>query len=133
MPDPSGPALGLFELTPKHGPTEPSDPAVIATDLIEAVDSGAVDPYLRQLGRAVRRREQQLVRKPEVDAAARFEVGDSVTLGPLVRPKYLRGASATVTGWAQKNVLVRLDQPIGRYPADAEISVSPLGIRRDIR
>ena len=70
------------------------------------------------------------MRKSEVDAAARFEVGDRVRLGSEVRPKYVRGATATVVGWAHKNVLIRLDRAVGRYPAGTEISVSPLGVHR---
>lgn len=136
MPVPSEPALELFELAPEYEPEdesiEPAGPAVVAAAVIEAVDRGVVDPHLRQLGGAIRRRERQLVRKAEVDAAARFKVGDRVRLGPSVRPKYLRGAPATVAGWAHKNVLVRLDQAVGRYPAQAEISVPPLGVRRDM-
>jgi hypothetical protein len=107
---------------------EPVEPAVLAVG--EAIESGAVDPYLRELGATIRRRQRQLVRKTEVDAAARFEIGDRVRLGPAVRPKYLRGATATIAGWAHKNVLIRLDAPIGRYPEGTEVSVSPLGVRR---
>jgi hypothetical protein len=103
---------------------------VLAVAVSEAIGTGGVDPYLRELGATIRRRQRQVVRKTEVDAAARFEVGDRVWLGPLVRPKYLRGATATVAGWAHKNVLIRLDTPIGRYPAGTEVSVSPLGVRR---
>jgi hypothetical protein len=100
--------------------------------MLAVIEDGVVDPYLRRLGVAVRRRERQLVRKSEVDAAARFQVGDRVRLGPQVRPKYLRGVTATVAGWAHKNVLIRLEHRVGRYPAGVEISVSPLGVRRDI-
>jgi hypothetical protein len=111
-------------------PFEPVEPAVLAVAVGEAIETGAVDPYLRELGATIRRRQRQLVRKTEVDAAARFEVGDRVRLGPAVRPKYLRGATATIAGWAHKNVLIRLDAPIGRYPEGTEVSMSPLGVRR---
>lgn len=69
------------------------------------------------------------MRKTEVEAAARFEIGDRVQFGPLIRPKYLQGEEATVTGWAAKNVLVRLDRPLGRFLA-TEISVPPLALTR---
>jgi hypothetical protein len=111
-------------------PTEPIEPGVLGIAISEAIETGAVDPLFRELSATIRRRQRQLVRKTEVDAAARFAVGDRVRLGPAVRPKYLRGATATIAGWAHKNVLIRLDAPIGRYPAGTEVSVSPLGVRR---
>jgi hypothetical protein len=122
--------VAAFDRLPRPEPRPPSDPAVVAAAVVEAVESGVVDAHLSVVSAAVRRRVRQLVRKVEVDAAARFEVGDRVQLGPGVRPKYLRGATATVAGWAHKNVLIRLEASAGRYRAGTEVSVSPLGVRR---
>jgi len=42
-------------------------------------------------------------------------VGDRVCINHDAKPNYLHGRAGTVTGWAGQNVIVQLDQPVGRF------------------
>lgn len=96
--------------------------------IAEAIESGVLDRHLLPITEAVHRRLDGLLREAEANAAAGINVGDRVRLGPLVEPKHLTGATAVVTGWDHRSVLVRLDRPVGRYSTDVDIRMSPLGL-----
>jgi hypothetical protein len=46
---------------------------------------------------------------------ASLRVGDRVRINHSAKPNYLHGRAGTVTGWAGQNVVVQLDQPVGRF------------------
>ena len=46
---------------------------------------------------------------------ANLRVGDRVRINHHAKPNYLHGQPGTVTGWAGQNVIVQLDQPVGRF------------------
>jgi hypothetical protein len=121
-------AADLVRQGPQRAPP-PTDPALVAAAVAVAIESGVVDAYLGSLGTVLRRRRSQLARKSEVDAAARFEVGDRVRLGSEVRPKRpRRDRHRRGVGAQERPDPARPSRR--RYPAGTEISVSPLGVHR---
>ncbi len=50
---------------------------------------------------------------------------DLVRVNHGAKPNYLHGEPGTVTGWAGQNVIVQLDQPIGRFTS-GELRCPPL-------
>jgi hypothetical protein len=52
-------------------------------------------------------------------------VGDRVRINHSAKPNYLHGQTGTVTGWAGQNVVVQLDQPVGRFTT-GELRCPPL-------
>jgi hypothetical protein len=50
-----------------------------------------------------------------VTTLASLRVGDRVRINHHAKPNYLHGQPGTVTGWAGQNVVVQLDQPVGRF------------------
>jgi hypothetical protein len=50
--------------------------------------------------------------------------GDRVRIKHSVRPQYLHGDPGTVINWAGDKVVVRLDQPVGRF-VNGEVRCPP--------
>jgi hypothetical protein len=48
-----------------------------------------------------------------------------VQINHSAKPNYLHGRAGTVTGWAGQNVVVQLDQPVGRFTT-GELRCPPL-------
>ncbi len=93
------------------------------------IATGALDPHLSEIMRAIHERQRHLARTRSVQALARVSVGDRVRLTRDVRPYYLHGATGTVIGWSGQRVSVLLDVPIGRF-THGELTCPPLGLER---
>src|SRR5699024_4903327 len=93
------------------------------------ITTGTLDAHLGTLQAAISKRHQDRRREASNQAAAQFQVGDRVALTEYIRPRYLQGATGTITGWALQNAIVHLDQPTGRSPG-GEVRCPPLGLRR---
>lgn len=128
------PAPHKGQLTAPAGPgSRRDDPAGTADGHIQVIvgliTTGSLDAHLGTLQAAISKRHQDRRRDASNQAAAQLQVGDRVVLTEYIRPMYMRGATGTVTGWAQQNAIVHLDQPTGRFPG-GEIRCPPLGLRR---
>ena len=61
--------------------------------------------------------------------AASRRVGDRVRINHRARPLYLHGRTGTVAGFYGQSVIVRLDQPVGRF-VTGELRCPPLALDR---
>ena len=58
-----------------------------------------------------------------------LRVGDRVRINHRARPLYLHGHTGTVAGFYGQSVIVRLDQPVGRF-VTGELRCPPLALDR---
>lgn len=85
--------------------------------IISAILDGVCDGFESSITDALRER-----RKLNDSRKALSIVKDTrVRFNDQASPKYLRGATATVTGRAQKNLLIKLDEDCGRFRAGVEV------------
>jgi transposase len=63
----------------------------------------------------VDRAAQLLATARSMRTLASLRVGDRVQINHNAKPNYLHGRAGTVTGWAGQNVVIQLDQPVGRF------------------
>ena len=101
----------------------PRTPRDIAA-FIEAVAAGECDRSLDALATAVSERIRLLHAAREAVLLATLRRGDRVRINHSARPQYLHGEPGTVTARAGDKILVRLDQPIGRF-ANGEVRCPP--------
>src|SRR5699024_5242136 len=109
------------------GPSSTADAQIQV--IVGLITTGALDLHLGTVQAAISKRHQDRRRDASHQAAAELRIGDRVCLTEHIRPMYMRGATGTLTGWAQQNAIVHLDQPTGRFPG-GEIRCPPLGLRR---
>lgn len=83
------------------------------------VMSGDVDEELDVLTEAIKERKQQIV----ANFRLTLSVGDRVRFNDLTRPKYLQGVEATLIEKLQKNIVVLLDEPVGKFGKRIRTSV----------
>lgn len=103
---------------PTSGPPPTSLPPPTPRDIesfIDAVANGEFDRHIDALAEAVSRRVVLLQAAREAILMATLRKGDRVRINHSARPQYLHGEPGTVIDWAGDNVVVRLDQPIGRF------------------
>jgi hypothetical protein len=67
------------------------------------------------LSAVITQRARLLATAQAVTTLASLRVGDRVRINYSAKPNYLHGQPGTVTGWAGQNVIVQLDQPVGRF------------------
>ena len=106
-------------------PTAPTD---LVQAVVEAIAHGHLDDdddELAVLGAIINERTQLLATARSVTTLASLRVGDRVRINHSAKPRYLHGQSGTVTGWAGQNVVVQLDQPLGRFTT-GELRCPPL-------
>src|SRR5215218_9302651 len=65
----------------------------------------------------------------DLDAELPVLVGDQVRINHRARPLYLHGHTGTVAGFYGQSVIVRLDQPVGRF-VTGELRCPPLALDR---
>ncbi len=109
-------------------PQQPS-PARTPVDLVqavvEAVARGELDDELAVLGAVINERVRLLATARSMTTLASLRVGDRVRINHNAKPNYLHGRAGTVSGWAGQNVVVQLDQPVGRFTT-GELRCPPL-------
>jgi hypothetical protein len=103
-------------------PTAPTD---LVQTVVEAIARGQLDDELAVLGAVINERTRLLATARSMTTLASLRVGDRVRINHSAKPRYLHGQSGTVTGWAGQNVVVQLDQPLGRFTT-GELRCPPL-------
>jgi hypothetical protein len=84
----------------------------------EAMDLAGVLPGfagVAVLGAVINQRVRLLATARSMTTLASLRVGDRVRINHSAKPNYLHGRAGTVSGWAGQNVVVQLDQPVGRF------------------
>src|SRR6266487_4196836 len=113
---------------PRRSPPPPRSVAVepdLVQAVVEAIARGELDDELGVLGAVINQRVRLLATARSIRTLASLRVGDRVRVNHGAKPNYLHGEPGTVTGWAGQNVIVQLDQPIGRFTS-GELRCPPL-------
>jgi len=111
---------------PQPRPARPPAPRVdLVQAVVEAIARGELDEELGVLGAVINERVRLLATARSMRTLASLRVGDRVRINHSAKPNYLHGRAATVTGWAGQNVVVQLDQPVGRFTS-GELRCPPL-------
>jgi hypothetical protein len=107
---------------PAHPPAAPVD---LVQAVVEAIARGELDEELGVLGAVINERVRLLATARSMTTLTSLRVGDRVQINHSAKPNYLHGRAGTVNGWAGQNVLVQLDQPVGRF-VTGELRCPPL-------
>ena len=108
-------------------PPAPPPPPRTQRDIegfIDAVANGELDSHIDALAEAVSRRIELLRAAREAILMATLRRGDRVRINHSARPQYLHGEPGTVIDWVGDKVVVRLDQPVGRF-VNGEVRCPP--------
>jgi hypothetical protein len=108
--------------SPARTPTAQVD---LVQAVVEAIARGELDDELAVLGAVINQRVRLLATARSMTTLASLRVGDRVRINHSAKPNYLHGRAGTVTGWAGQNVVVQLDQPVGRF-VTGELRCPPL-------
>ena len=100
-------------------------PVDLVQAVVEAIARGELDDELVVLGAVINQRVRLLATARSMTTLASLRVGDRVRINHSAKPNYLHGRAATVSGWAGQNVVVQLDQPVGRFTT-GELRCPPL-------
>jgi ribosomal protein L21E len=100
----------------------PAAPVDLVQAVVEAIAHGELD---EELGVVINERVRLLATARSMTTLASLRVGDRVQINHSAKPNYLHGRAGTVTGWAGQNVVVQLDQPVGRFTS-GELRCPPL-------
>ena len=103
----------------------PAAPVDLVQAVVEAIARGELDDELAVLGAVINQRVRLLATARSMTTLASLRVGDRVRINHSAKPNYLHGQAGTVTGWAGQNVVVQLDQPVGRFTS-GELRCPPL-------
>jgi len=103
----------------------PAAPVDLVQAVVEAIARGELDEELGVLGAVINKRVRLLATARSMTTLASLRVGDRVRINHSAKPNYLHGQAGTVTGWAGQNVVVQLDQPVGRFTS-GELRCPPL-------
>jgi hypothetical protein len=85
--------------------------------LLSEVRRGVHDEDLDDLLLAIQARKKSI----GIQNFSEIPVGSRVRFVPTIRPTYLRGIEATVVGKKVSKLIVRLDNPVGRYHGDIRV------------
>ena len=133
MPRDTAPAVSHRRRRPQSGTRTSPPPAAspptraLADDveaIIEAIADGELDLWVEALAEVVSQRLELLRAARDAVLMATLRTGDRVRINHSARPLYLHGRPATVVGLAGDLVVVRLDQPVGRF-TNGEVRCPP--------
>jgi hypothetical protein len=110
-------------------PGEATTAAASIQALVEHIQAGELDAELPVLAAAIAERQQLLAAAHALITRASLRVGDRVRINHHARPLYLHGRVGTVAGFYGQSVIVRLDQPVGRF-VTGELRCPPLALDR---
>ena len=110
---------------PPAPPAVPAVPVDLVQVVVEAIARGELDGELAVLGAVINERVRLLATTRSMRTLASLRVGDRVRINHSAKPNYLHGRAGTVSGWAGQNVVVQLDQPVGRFTT-GELRCPPL-------
>ena len=114
---------------PTTPPPGGADTAANIQALVERIRVGELDAELPVLADAIAERQQLLAAAQALITRASLRVGDRVRINHRARPLYLHGQVGTVAGFYGQSVIVRLDQPVGRF-VTGELRCQPLALDR---
>jgi hypothetical protein len=114
---------------PTTPPPGEADTAANIQALVERIRAGELDAELPVLAAAIAERQQLLAAAQALITRASLRVGDRVRINHRARPLYLQGQVGTVAGFYGQSVIVRLDQPVGRF-VTGELRCPPLALDR---
>ena len=100
---------------PARSPAAMAAPVDLVQAVVEAIARGELDEELAVLGAVINQRVRLLATARSMTTLASLRVGDRVRINHSAKPNYLHGRAGTVSGWAGQNVVVQLDQPVGRF------------------
>jgi hypothetical protein len=100
---------------PARSPAAMTAPVDLVQAVVEAIARGELDEELAVLGAVINQRVRLLATARSMRTLASLRVGDRVRINHSAKPNYLHGRAGTVSGWAGQNVVVQLDQPVGRF------------------
>ena len=103
----------------------PAAPVDLVQAVVEAIARGELDDELVVLGAVINERVRLLTTAQSMTTLASLRVGDRVRINHSAKPNYLHGRAGTVSGWAGQNIIVQLDQPVGRFTS-GELRCPPL-------
>jgi hypothetical protein len=103
----------------------PAAPVDLVQAVVEAIARGELDEELAVLGAVINERVRLLATARSMRTLASLRVGDRVRINHSAKPNYLHGRAGTVSGWAGQNVVIQLDQPVGRFTT-GELRCPPL-------
>jgi hypothetical protein len=106
-------------------PRPQAGPIDLVQAVVEAIARGELDEELAVLGAVINERVRLLATARSMTTLASLRVGDRVRITHNAKPNYLHGRAGTVSGWAGQNVVVQLDQPVGRF-VTGELRCPPL-------
>lgn len=110
---------------PQPQPAHPPAPVDLVQAVVEAIARGELDEELGVLGAVINERVRLLATAQSMTTLASLRIGDRVRINHSAKPNYLHGRAGTVTGWAGQNVVIQLDQPVGRFTS-GELRCPPL-------
>src|SRR5215218_1327990 len=110
---------------PPPRPARPPASVDLVQVVVEAIARGELDEELGVLAAVINERVRLLATARSMTTLASLRVGDRVRINHRAKPNYLHGRAGTVTGWAGQNVVVQLDQPVGRFTT-GELRCPPL-------
>jgi hypothetical protein len=113
--------------TPPPGGADTAGAGIPA--LVEHIQAGELDAELPVLAAAIAERQQLLAAAHALITRASLRAGDRVRINHHARPLYLHGRIGTVAGFYGQSVIVRLDQPVGRF-VTGELRCPPLALDR---
>jgi|HubBroStandDraft_6_1064221.scaffolds.fasta_scaffold1756300_2 hypothetical protein len=99
-------------------PASDPHPVLDVAGLIERITAGDLDAVLPLIAPVIGQRLRLLEAANTLSALSRFDIGDRVRINHTVKPSYLHEARGTVTGRAGQQVVVRLDDPVGRFTGE---------------
>jgi hypothetical protein len=114
---------------PTTPPPGGADTAANIQALVERIQAGELDAELPVLAAAIAERQQLLAAAQALITRASLRVGNRVRINHRARPLYLHGHTGTVAGFYGQSVIVRLDQPVGRF-VTGELRCPPLALDR---
>jgi hypothetical protein len=126
-PPPASPRRGAA--THHTPPGEATTAAAGIQTLVERIHAGELDAEPPVLAAAITERQQLLAAAQALMTRASLRVGDRVRSNHRARPLYLHGRTDTVAGFYGQSVIVRLDQPVGRF-VTGELRCPPLALDR---
>jgi hypothetical protein len=110
---------------PQPRPGRPPASVDLVQAVVEAIARGELDGELAVLGAVINERIRLLATARSMTTLASLRIGDRVRINHSAKPHYLHGQAGTVNGWAGQNVIVQLDQPVGRFTT-GELRCPPL-------
>jgi hypothetical protein len=111
--------------TPPPGETDTAAAGIHA--LLERIHADELDAELPVLAAAIAERQQLLAAAHALITRASLRVGDRVCINDRARPLYLHDHTGTVAGFYGQSVIVRLDEPVGRF-VTGELRCPPLAL-----